>query len=75
MTVVEQTAPIDLTGYNATITESTDSKTVYRIHSNMTDKEIFSGLSDKLKDRCGGFFVSWNIFPTCKVLLPGSSPA
>ena len=62
VTVVEQTAPIDLTGYNATITESTDSKTVYRIHSNMTDKEIFSGFSDKLKDRCGGFFVSWNIF-------------
>lgn len=60
VTVVNQTMPVDLKTYNATVIENTADKTTYRIYSNMTDKEIFSSLSDNLKDKCEGFFVSWN---------------
>ena len=62
VTVINQVEPLDLTGYNATITESTGNKTVFRMYSNMTDKEIFSSLSNSFKDKSGGFFVSWNLF-------------
>ena len=62
VTVVNQVEPLDLVGYNATVTESNGNTTVFRMYSNMTDKEIFSSLSKSFEGKSGGFFVSWNLF-------------
>lgn len=62
ITVINQFAPVDLSGYNVLGTDEQGNKTVIRMDTNISDKKTLEDLLDRYQGRADGFFMTWNFF-------------
>lgn len=62
ITVINTSDNLDLNGYTVLGLEKTRDKMIIRVPGNIHDKLLLSSLTDDLKGKCDGFFLSWNAY-------------
>lgn len=62
LTVVDQTAPIDMTDYNVTEMHIEGNNTIYEIHPSLTDKVLIKKIFHDFKDKARLTFMTWNFY-------------
>jgi hypothetical protein len=60
--VINQTKPVDLSGYNVLSTEKQQNMTTVRIKTQGSDKNTLESLFATYNGKAEGFFMSWNFF-------------
>jgi hypothetical protein len=62
ITIINPSENIDLNGYNVLSIEKEENKMMIKVPGNTNDKVLLLKLTDDLKGKCSGFFLSWNIY-------------
>lgn len=62
ITIINQTEPIDWSGYNILSTKNINNSTVIQIKSIQNDRETLLNLFQTLKGKADGFFITWNFY-------------
>ncbi|MBI5679304.1 MAG: hypothetical protein HZC47_00170 [Methanobacterium sp.] len=62
ITVINPSDNIDINGYTVLSLEKIDNKMIIKVPGNIHDKLLLSSLTDDLKGKCDGFFLSWNAY-------------
>ena len=62
ITFLDETSPIDLSGYTVMSINSVDNKTTIRISSDRSDKTILTDMVQRSDGKVSGIILSWNIF-------------
>lgn len=62
ITIVDPLENIDLNGYNVLSIEKEENKMIVKVPGDTNDKVLLLQLTEDLKGKCRGFFISWNIY-------------
>lgn len=62
ITFLDETSPINLSGYTVISINSVDNKTTIRISSERSDKTILTDMVQRSDGKVSGIILSWNIF-------------
>lgn len=62
ITIIDPSENIDLNGYNVLSVQKEGNKMIVRVPGNLFDKTLLLNLTNDLKGKCSGFFLSWNIY-------------
>ncbi len=62
ITFLDETSPINLSGYTVISINSVDNKTTIRISSDRSDKTILTDMVQRSDGKVSGIILSWNIF-------------
>lgn len=62
ITIINPSDDINLNGYDVLSVQKEDNKMIVRVPGNLFDKTLLLSLTNDLKGKCSGFFLSWNIY-------------
>lgn len=62
ITIVDPSENIDLNGYTVLSIEKDGNKMIVKVPGDTSDKVLLFKLTEDLKGKCSGFFLSWNIY-------------
>jgi len=62
ITIIEPSENVYLNGYNVLSIQKEGNKMIVKVPGDTNDKVLLLQLTEDLKGKCSGFFLSWNIF-------------
>ena len=62
ITIINQTQPVDMNGYNVLSTQNKDNRSIIDIKSSTNDKETLVSLFSTFRGKVDGFFITWNFY-------------
>lgn len=62
ITLIHQTEPVNMVGYDVITIENQNNKTIINLKPNKSDKETLKSLFPLFKGKADGFFTTWNFY-------------